>query len=300
MENTLSNYVLSCCSTVDLSAEWMKNRNIAVALFNFELGGTWYKDDFGATVKPHALYSRMLEGEQATTSQVSVGEYVQHFKPILEKGLDLVHVTLSSGISQTLNSACLAADQLREQFPERTIRIVDSLCASAGYGLLLDRMADLRDEGMGVNELADWAEAHRLEVNHLFMSSDLTFFVRGGRISPVAGKLGGLLHICPLMRVATDGSLEVMEKIRTVGKCRRRMLERMGELVDGGASYNGRVFISHSDCEDIAQSVIEGVEAAYPEIRDGKVHLFPIGATIGCHTGPGTVALFFWGSPERW
>lgn len=252
------------------------------------------------SVPPTELYKRMLAGESARTSQVSTGDYIEFFESALAEGRDILHVTLSSGISNTFNSARLAAEELQEKYPERTIRIVDSLCASAGYGLLVDRLAHLRDEGMGIDDLAQWTCDHRLEVNHLFFSSDLTFFVRGGRVSPVAGVVGGMLKICPLMHVATDGTLQVKEKIRTKARAKQRMLARMAELVKDGLQYDGSVFISHSDCLDDAQDVASAIEAAYPSMQDHKVHLFPIGATIGCHTGPGTVALFFWGTPDRW
>ena len=296
----MSSFMLSCCSTVDLTPAWLEERNIQYECFNFELNGTWYKDDFGESVPPKQLYERMLGGESAKTSQVSTGDYIEFFRSALNEGKDILHVTFSSGISNTYNSACLAAEQLQPEFPERTIHVVDSLCASAGYGLLMDRLARLRDEGMSVDDLAQWTVDHRLEVNHLFFSSDLTFFVRGGRISPVAGAVGGILKICPLMHVATDGSLQVKEKIRTKARSKRRMLERMAELVANGPEYDGPVYISQSECIEDAQDVANAIKRDYPHLQDGEVHIFPIGATIGCHTGPGTVALFFWGNPTRW
>ena len=296
----MSSYVLSCCSTVDLTPEWLSERDVSYLPFNFALNDTWYKDDFGASVSPEELYRRMLAGENATTSQVSVGEYIEHFRPMLSAGQDVLHVTLSSGISRTIDSANIAADQLREEFPERTIHIVDSLCASAGYGLLIDRLAELRAEGMGIDELAQWCQDHRLEVNHLFFSSDLTFFIKGGRVSPFAGAVGKVLKICPLMHVAPDGSLQVKEKIRAKARAKERMLKRMAQLVRDGQGYDGPVFISNSECLEDARDVATAIEQCYGSIRDGKVEVFPIGATIGVHTGPGTVALFFWGSPERW
>lgn len=296
----MSLYTLSCCSTADVSPQWLAERDIECVYFNFRLGETWYKDDFGESVAPKELYTRMLAGEPATTSQVSTGDYIDFFRSFLQDGKDIVHVTLSSGISNTYNSAVLAAKQLQDEFPNRTIRIVDSLAASAGYGLLMDRLAELRREGLGANELADWAEQHRLEVNHLFLSSDLTFFVRGGRISKAAGLVGGMLKVCPLMRVAPDGSLEVMEKIRTKNRSEMRMLQRMRELAQDGTNYSGRVLISQSDCLTDAQNVASNIEKDFGSITGGKVEIFPIGATIGCHTGPGTIALFFWGTPDRW
>ena len=293
----MSDYVLSCCSTCDMSEEWHARRNVHCVYFNYELAGEPCKDDYGRTHAPADLYARMLAGAEAKTSQVSAGEYMDSWRPLLEQGKDILHVTLSSGISGTYTSACVARDTLSEEFPERTIIVVDSLAASSGYGLLVDRMADLRDEGMGIRELADWAEKHKLEVQHWFFSTDLTFFIRGGRISKAAGLMGNILHICPVMDVEPDGSLAVKEKIRTKHKAIERTLELMDKLVQDGAGYDGKVFISNSECLDDARTLGEKIEAAYPQMN-GTVEYFPIGATIGTHTGPGTVALFFWGAPR--
>ena len=209
----MSDYVLSCCSTADLTHDWLESRNIKYVLFNYYLNGEVCKDDFGATNSPADLYAKMLAGAEAKTSQISAGDYMAHFEKFLSAGKDILHVTLSTGISGTYNSACTARDQLAEKYPDRKIIVIDSLAASSGYGLLVDKMADLRDSGMGIDELATWAEDHKSEVQHWFFSSDLTFFVRGGRISKAAGLVGGMLKICPVMDVEPDGSLAVKEKI---------------------------------------------------------------------------------------
>lgn len=287
-------YVLSCCSTADLTHDWLERRNINYLEFNYFLDGVPCKDDFGATNSPAELYAKMLAGADAKTSQISAGDYLASFEQSLSAGLDVVHVTLSSGISGTYNSACAARDQLAEKYPDRHVYVVDSLAASSGYGLLMDRLADLRDEGMSAVELVAWAEEHKGEVQHWFFSSDLTFFIRGGRISKAAGLVGGMLKICPVMDVAPDGSLAVKEKIRTKAKAEKRVIEKMVELAEGGRDYSGKCFISQSECLEDAREVARMVEETFPKL-DGKVEVFDIGATIGVHTGPGTVALFFWG-----
>lgn len=293
----MANYVLSCCSTCDMSPEWHKQRNIACVYFNYELDGVECKDDYGRTHSPSDLYGRMLAGADCKTSQVSAGQYLDAWRPTLEAGKDILHVTLSSGISGTYQSACTARELAREEFPERTVVVVDSLCASSGYGLLVDRMADLRDEGMGLEELGRWAEKHRLEVQHWFFSTDLTFFVRGGRISKAAGLVGGLLNICPVMDVEPDGSLAVKEKIRTKRKAMARTLDLMAQLARDGEEYDGKVFISNSECLGDAEALAQQISARFAQVN-GAVQHFPIGATIGVHTGPGTVALFYWGKPR--
>ncbi len=290
-------YVLSCCSTVDLPQAMLDDRDIKYVYFNYELDGTQLKDDFGQTNTPAQLYAKMLAGADAKTSQVSVGDYVQHFTPFLEAGQDVVHITLSTGISGTYNSAVAASDELEALYPGRRVYVVDSLAASAGYGMLVDRLADLRDEGMGAAELAAWAEEHRREVNHWFFSSDLSFFIRGGRISRTAGLLGGALKICPVMDVDHDGALKVREKIRTKARAARRVVDIMHKRAEGGADYAGKVFISQSECLDDAHLVGDAIEAAFPHMQ-GRVLYTNVGATIGVHTGPGTVALFYWGEPR--
>ena len=289
-------YALTCCSTADLTPSWLDGIGVRYVFFNYELDGIPCKDDFGKTHAPKELYARMLKGATVKTSQVSIGEYMEFWAPLLEAGQDVLHVTLSSGISGTYGSACAARDALRRVFPERRLVVIDSLCASSGYGLLVDRMAQLRSAGMGLDDLASWATIHRLEVQHWFFSSDLSFFVRGGRISKVAGVVGGMLKICPVMNVEADGALAVKEKIRTKGKAERRVVALMHQLARDGDDYAGKAFICNADCLDDARAVSDMIEAQFPKL-DGPVHHFDVGATIGCHTGPGTVALFFWGAP---
>ena len=179
----MADYILSCCSTADLSKEHFERRQIHYICFHYTLDGVEYPDDLGQSVSFDRFYQAMADGAQTSTSQVNVQEYLEYFTDFLEAGKDLLHVTLSSGISGSYQSACIAAEQLREKYPERRIDIVDSLGASSGYGLFMDTLADLRDSGMGQAELAQWAEENRLKLHHWFFSTDLTFYIKGGRVS---------------------------------------------------------------------------------------------------------------------
>ena len=226
-------------------------------------------------------------------------EYEAFFRPYLQEGKDVLHVTLSSGISGTINSAQAAAAALREEFPDRKIYIVDSLCASSGYGLLMDKLADLRDEGLTVDQLKDWAESNKLRLNHWFFSTDLTQYIRGGRVSKTAGFVGGLLGICPLLHVNNLGQLEPVSKIPSKKLVRREMLKKMEAQAEDGLDYSGKCYICQSDIMDEAQKIAGEIEKRFPHLG-GKVQIYPIGGVIGCHTGPGTVALFFWTKePDR-
>lgn len=290
----MSEYVLSCCSTADLSEEHFKERNISYVCFHFSLDGTDYADDLGKSIPFADFYQAMADGAETKTSQVNVEEYVAYFEPFLAAGKDILHLSLSSGISGSYNSANIAAEDLRVKYPERKIYIVDSLGASSGFGLLMDRLADLRDSGMSVDELHEWALAHRLELNHWFFSTDLTFYVKGGRISKVSGWFGTALHICPLLNMDDKGALIPRYKIRGKHAVIKKIVEKMAEWAQDGTDYSGKCYISQSACYEDARAVADLIEAKFPKLN-GRVEINHIGTTIGSHTGPGTVAVFFWG-----
>lgn len=290
-------YVLSCCSTADLTAEHFGDRNIRYICFHYELDGVEYADDLGKSMPFDAFYEAMARGAETKTSQVNVDEFVAYFTPMLEAGQDILHVCLSSGISGVSNSANQAKEILSEQFPERRIYIVDSLGASSGYGLFMDKLADLRDDGMDVEELYHWAEENRLQLHHWFFSTDLTFYVKGGRISKASGWFGTMLKICPLLNMDDQGRLIPRYKIRTKAKVIEAIVEKMAECANDGENYSGKCFISNSGCYEDARAVADLVEQRFPKLN-GKVQIYSVGTTIGSHTGPGTVALFFWGKPR--
>ncbi len=292
-------YVISCCSTADLSEEHFRNRNISYICFHFELDGVEYPDDLGKSIPFDEFYRRMANGASTKTSQINVEEFTEYFEPFLKEGKDILHVSLSSGISGVFNSASLARNLLMQKYPERTILIVDSLGASSGYGLFMDRLADLRDEGYSIQELYEWAMKNRLSLNHWFFSTDLTFYIRGGRVSKTSGFIGTILNICPLLNMNRLGQLIPREKIRTKKKVIQAIVTRMKECADNGTDYSGKCYISHSACYEDARAVADLVEAAFPKLN-GKVEIYSVGTTIGSHTGPGTVALFFWGKERNY
>ena len=294
----MANYVLSCCSTADLSKEHFEQRNIKYICFHYFIDGEEHLDDLGQSMPFDVFYDRIKNGADTRTSQVNISEYVDYFSKFLEQGLDLVHVCLSSGISGSYNSARNAALIVKERYPEREIYVVDSLGASSGYGLLMDRLADLRDEGMSIDAVRDWAEAHKLELHHWFFSTDLTFYVKGGRISKVAGVFGGLLDICPLLNMDNLGRLIPRYKIRGKKRVMKEIVARMEEHAQGGLDYSGKCYISNSACYDDARAVADAIEQKFPKLN-GKVEIYSVGTTIGSHTGPGTVALFFWGDERK-
>lgn len=290
----MSDYIISCSSTADLTEEHFKARNISYICFHFELDGKQYLDDLGKSIPFDRFYEAMANGADTKTSQINVAEFTDYFEGFLKEGKDILHLSLSSGISGVVNSAMIAKENLKEQYPDRKIYILDSLAASSGYGLLMDKLADLRDEGKSIDEVYEWANDNRLKLNHWFFSTDLTFYVKGGRISKASGFFGGMLNICPLLNVDFMGRLIPRYKIRTKRKVIQTIVDKMEEYCDDGREYNGKCYMCHSACYEDAREVADLIEARFPNL-DGKVLINSIGTTIGSHTGPGTVAVFFWG-----
>ena len=294
----MSDFILSGCSTADLTKEHFDSRDIRYICFHYTLDGVDYPDDLGQSIPFPEFYKRMTEGSDTKTSQVNISEYVAYFEPFLAEGKDILHLTLSSGISSSYSSAASAALILRERYPDRKIYIVDSLGASSGYGLILDKLADLRDGGMGIDELHEWANDHRLEMHHWFFSTDLTFYVKGGRVSKASGFFGGVLGICPLLNMDNLGRLIPRVKVRGKKKVIGEIVDRMEKYAKDRLNYADKCYMSMSDCYMDAREVADLVEARFPKLK-GKVEINWIGTTIGSHTGPGTVALFFWGDKRE-
>lgn len=287
-------FTLTCCSTADRPKSFFDGRDIPYACFHWNEGGVDHLDDLYQSISPDEFYAAISAGATPTTSQVSVGEYVDLWEPIVSRGQDVLHVSLSSGLSGAYNAATIAARQVMGDHPGRRVLVVDSLGASSGYGMLVDYLADLRDDGASLDDAYRWALDNRLHVHHWFFSTDLTSYIRGGRVSRVSGFVGTALRICPVLDMNDEGKLIPRDKIRTKGKAAKDVVARMLEHAQGGAAYDGKCSISMSACRADAERVRDLVEAQFPALA-GTVTINDIGTVIGSHTGPGTVALFFMG-----
>ena len=287
----MAEYCISCCSTADLTKEYFDKRGIRYVCFHYELGGTDYLDDLGQTMPPAELYRRMLAGEDVKTSQVSIGEYADFFRKIFDEGKDILHLTLSSGISGSYNSACIAAEQVREEYPNRKIYVVDSLAASSGYGLLVDTLADRRDAGESIDELYAWVCENKKKLQHWFFTSDLTFFIRGGRVSKASAIVGTMIQIKPIIHMDDHGELKVIGKERGRKKALTHIVDMAVKQSEGWD--NDIVMITHGDCKEDAEFVARQVEK---KMGVHNILINCIGTVIGSHTGPGVVAVFCMGN----
>ena len=291
-------YVLTCCSTADLSKDYFEKRNIPYVCFHFTMDGVEYMDDLGQSMPFEEFYARIAAGSMPTTSLVNTEQFIAFFEPFLKEGKDILHLTFSSGLSGTYASAILARDELKERYPERKLIVVDSLGASSGYGLMVDTLADMRDNGVSLQDAADWIEAHKLNMHHWFFSTDLTHYKRGGRISQTAFVVGSILGINPLMNMDDGGHLTPRFKINGKKRVMREIVKQMELHAENGLDYDQKCFISNSACLEDAKTVASLVEQTFPKLN-GKVLINSVGTVVGSHTGPGTVALFFWGDSRK-
>lgn len=291
----MSNFILSCCSTADLSKDHFTKRNIKYVPFHFYVNEKHYYDDLGQTISFDQFYDMMKKGAEVKTSQVNQEEFINYFTPFLESGKDILHISLSSGISGAYNSALIAKSELEKKFPERKIYIVDSLAAASGYGLLVDKLADLRDSEKSIDEIYQWIEKNKLRLHHWFTSMDLSFYVKGGRLSKTAGFFGGLFNICPICNMNSLGKLTPVLKVRSKQKAFIEMVNKMIECAENGLNYSEKCFISHSNCYEDALTLAKLVQEKFKNLPE-PIIINSIGTTIGSHSGPGTVSLFFWGT----
>lgn len=290
----MANYIISCSTPVDLTPEHLKSINVRYVKFHYSLDGKELLDDLGQTISSEEFYTAMKNGADTKTSQIPVGEYIDFFKEMLDAGYDVFHIELSSGISGSYRSAVNAQNIVAPDYPDRKLIVVDSLAASSGYGLLVDYAAAKRDEGLTIDELHEWVLSHRLNLHHWFFSTDLTFYVKGGRISKAAGFVGGVLNICPLLYVNEEGKLTSHSKVRTKSRVIERIVDKMAEYAENGTDYDGKCYLCQSMCIEDAEAIVKRIKERFPNVKDVVIN--NIGTTIGSHTGPGTVALFFMGS----
>lgn len=287
-------FTLSCCSTVDLPYSYMADRDIPVLFYTYVVDGREYVDDMGRDPEALPRFYRFLEeGKLPQTSQINVGTYLSFFEKLLQKG-DLLHIAFTSGQSGSVHNAMLAAKELQEKYPDRKLIVIDSLCSSSGYGMLVDTVADLRDAGKSIEEAAQWVRENRNTVHHQFFSSNMTQFRRTGRVSGAAAMVATIMSICPIMRLDDAGAIKAYGKVRGKKKAVETTIEAMAKHAQGGENYDKRCYVCHSQCPEDAQMLIDGLEARFPRIK-GKIRLCNIGTIIGSHSGPGTVAVFFYG-----
>lgn len=287
-------FVLSCESTVDLPFSYVSERNIPVIFYSYTIDGKEYVDDM--LRNPEALsqfYQFLEEDKLPSTSQINEFNYLNFFEQQLQHG-DLLHIAFGSGMTQSVRNAELAADELREKYPERKIIVIDSLCSSSGYGMLVDYAADMRDKGCTMEEIERWVIDNRQNIHHQFFSTELKHYRRSGRMSGATAMVATVLGICPIMRLDDKGRIIAYGKVRGKNNAIKATVDAMEAHAQGGRNYTGKCFICHSQCIQDAEKTKAAILERFPHIQ-GDVRIVDIGTIIASHCGPGTVAIFFLG-----
>ncbi|QIK69922.1 DegV family protein [Erysipelothrix sp. HDW6C] len=234
------------------------------------------------------FYERLSQGQVSTTSQPNPTEYIDYFEPLLKDGSDILHISFTSGLSGSYNSAVIALDMLKEKYPERTIICIDSLCASSGQGLLVYEAQNLQKAGNSIETVAQWVEDTKQKIAHHVIVSDLFHLKRGGRVSGATAAVGSVLAIMPVLRIDEQGKLEVISKVRGKKRAIAYFIDAFQENADAMHAQN--LMISHSDNLDEALKLKSAIEQLNPE---HTVFINEISPVIGSHTGSGTLTLFY-------
>ena len=293
----MSNFLLCTDSGSDLMLDACKKYDIIPLKMHYSIGNEVFTD--GMTIETvQELYGKMVDGAVPKTSQINASEFVDFWTPLLSENLPILHLSLGSGISGTYSNAEIAKQMILEEHPDAEIYLVDSLGASASYGMLCVEVAKLRAEGKDVKQCYDWLMEVRHNVDVFYTTGDLKYLHRGGRVSKTTAIVGSVLNIKPILHVDEEGHLIPIKKCRGKNAVMKAMLDTMAENVLDGLEYAEKCFISHAAREEEAKQVAAEIEKTYPHL-DGKVQIESIGPIIGCHTGPGTVALFFWGKSRK-
>ena len=288
----MSEFVLMTDSSADLSQEMVQELGVTVLPLSFTIQGKVYRNYPDNREMDLPLFYDMLRaGELATTSAVNVAEYTQAVEPILQEKKDVLILAFSSGLSSTYQASVLAAEELREKYPDRKIYTVDTLCASLGQGLLVYLAVQEQRKGKNIEEVRDWAESTKLNLCHQFTVDDLHFLKRGGRISATTAVVGSMLQIKPVLHVDNEGRLVSIGKARGRQASLKALVDKMEKTVTEEGKKT--VFISHGDCRKDAVAVADMVRERFGT-QDVRINF--VGPVIGAHSGPGTLALFYLGT----
>lgn len=281
-------FTLATASTIDAHKSWLDEHHIPFISYTFELNDTVYIDD-GLEETKRLLYSEMRKGNQPRTSQITVYAYYEFFRSLIEKDRNVLFMDMDRALSSSYFNSLKAAEQIREDYPDANLVIVDTGCVTAGLALLVAHVMNMADEGKSMEEVQKWIEENRLRVTHRFLVDDLEWLRRGGRLSNASAFFGSLLSIKPLIYVDNEGKLVAFSKIRGKKKAVRSLLESSQK--DMGDPAETDIILAHADALEDIRAFETMVREMYPTIR--SVSIMELGPVIGCHVGPGLLAMVY-------
>lgn len=289
----MNEFIISCESTIDMPYEYAMKRNVPILFYSYSIDGVDYVDDMLRDPKAlPSFYEKIEKGKLPTTSQLNVYNYIEFFEEQLKYG-NILHITLGTGMTKSYQNAVTAAEELMMKYPDKKIIVIDSLCSSSGYGMLVDYALDMHDNGVTMEEIEEWVLLNRKKIHHQFFSTELKHYRRSGRMSGSMAMIATILNICPIMHLNAEGKIIAYSKVRGKKKAIKTTVDIMMEHCENGKEYNGKCFICHSKCLEDAHALQSTLYETFPNIKDIKI--FDIGTIIASHCGPGTVAVFFLG-----
>ena len=284
----MNEFVIVSDSTVDLPKEYLQSKQVPIISLSYIMDGVTYEEMDGLSHKE--FFEKLRAGSLPTTSQINPEQAREALEPFAKEGKDILYIGFSSGLSGSYNSVRMAAEDLKEEYPDNNIIAIDSLCACMGEGLLLYKALELKEHGMSMEEIAKWVEANKLHICHNVTVDDLNHLHRGGRISKTTAVVGSMIKIKPIIHMSDEGKLVVIGKERGRKKSLVSIVDRMEKQMQG--YDNDIVMITHGDCIEDAEFVKKQVEERF---GIHNVMINGIGSVIGSHTGAGVVAVFFMG-----
>ncbi len=285
-------YQIITDATADLNGELLAGLpEVKIIPMNVQVNGREYLFGPGGNIECDEFYAFLRSGQFASTSQINPATYREHFEAILKEDKDVLYLCFSSGMSRTIQSANMAMEELKEEYPDRTLLCLDTLCAAVGEGLFVMEAARKQAQGMDIHTLYHWLEEHRMNLCHWVTVDTFDHLKHGGRVSATSATMGTLLGIMPLIHVDESGKLVAVGKPRGQKKALQALLSNMekGWLPE----ISKQVIIGHGDSLEIAQELRNMVAARFPE---AEIYIAPIGPVIGAHAGPGVMTVFFWGN----
>lgn len=287
----MRDFIITTDSTSDLPDGYIKENSLDILPLFYNIDGTVYGGDIKLDTKE--FYEKMRTGLMPTTMACNPEDAESSFRKHLEKDLDILHIGFSSALSSSYDTVAIVGRQLQEEYPDSKIIVLDSLCASMGEGLLVHKAIQLKKEGKNINEIANWIEDNKIHICHQFTVDDLNHLHRGGRVSKKVAVIGSLINVKPVLHVDNEGRLTPLMNVRGRKKSLTTLVDNMEQAGKGFEEQNNIIFISHGDCLEDAQTVASMITERFG-IKDILINY--VGPTIGTHSGPGTVALFFMGN----
>lgn len=286
----MTDYIIATSSTSDLPRTWLEAHGVPFIPYTYSIGETVFEDDCREESR-QKVYEGMRKGDFLKTAMINEFEYEEFFRSVMQEGRNVIFLDMSRELSSSFVNAGLAAEIIREEFPEQTLYIMDTLCISGGLGLLVEQMVLRKEQGMGFEEVIAWGEENKLKIAHRFTVDDLNYLKAGGRVSNASALVGSLLNIKPVLYVPDKGTLDVVKKARGRKAALKSILDGVIHDLSESGAEGREIHILQADCREDAEKIRDGIKAAFPGV--GNITITSLGVVIGAHCGPGLLTVFY-------